>query len=145
MTAYINRLLAVMIACQLSIVLAPDTEIGKRSVRIVCALVSFLTILFPLNQFLSSTDSITEKITSFFSVESAQIYDEKTTVFAEILQYVTTQYDLDEVFLTIVTDESDTTVTELRFYIENCPYATRALIETELTETFGIPVYVSDE
>lgn len=145
MRTYVNRLLAVMVVCQIAIVLAPDTETGKRSLRTVCALVSFLTILSPLHQFLVSADSITEKITSFFTIESSQTYDEKTTVSSELLQYVTTHYRLEEVLLTIITDESDTTVTELRFYVQNCPYATRALIETELTEMFEIPVYVFDQ
>ncbi len=145
MTAYINRLLTVMVVCQIATVLAPDAETSKHSVRMVCALVSLLTLLSPLTQLFTATDQLTEKITAFFSTESVQTYDDRTTVSSQILQYVTSEYDLEELSLTIVTDETDTAVTELRFYIKNCPYATRAFIESELAETFDLPIYVFSE
>lgn len=145
MTAYINRLIVVMVVCQIVIVITPDAENAKRSVRTVCALVSLLTLLSPLNHLLSISDDLTDKITAFFTTETSQNYDEKEAGAASILQYVTERYGIDELSVVIVTDESDTEVTELRFFIENCPYATRAILEAELCEAFELPVYVFSE
>lgn len=145
MTAYINRLIAVMVVCQIVTVITPDADNAKRSIRTVCALVALLTLLSPLKSLLSAADDLTGKITAFFTPESVQTYDEKEAGAAGILQYVTDHYGLDELSVVIVTDETDTEVIELRFYVENCPYTTRALLEAELSEAFGLPVYVFGE
>lgn len=145
MTAYINRLIAVMVVCQIATIIAPDAENAKRSIRSVCALVSLLTLLSPLSHLFSISDNLTEKITAFFTMETSQTYDEKEAGAASILQYVTERYGIDELSVVIVTDESDTEVTEIRFFIEDCPYAARAVLESELSEAFKLPVYVFSE
>ncbi len=145
MTAYINRLIIVMVVCQIVTVLTPDTDTAKRSIRTVCALVALLTLLSPLTQLLTSADDLIDKVTAFFSSTSTPAYDEKEMVSSEILHYVTARYEIEELSMTLVTDETDTVVTEIRFYIPNCPYATRASLASELTEIFELPVYVFSE
>ena len=45
----------------------------------------------------------------------------------------------------LLTDDTDTTVTELQLYIQDCPYTTRELIEEDLNKELNFPVYVFSE
>ena len=145
MNVYINSLIAVMIVCQIAVSVAPDSEHAVRYIRLVCALVVFLTILTPVRSLWNISDDLTEKITVFLSRDTSVTYEETETGAAALMQYVTEQYGISELSVILLTDESDQEITELRISVPDCPYATRAAIETDLNEQLNFPVFVIGE
>ncbi len=145
MNAYINSLIIVMVVCQIAAVIAPDSENAKRYIRTVCAIIVLLTLLSPVKHLIALSEGITEKITSFFTTDVSQSYDENEAGAIGIMQYVTEYYNVDELSAIILTDETDTEITEIQLYIKNCPYARCVVIEAELSELLELPVYVFSE
>lgn len=132
MNSYGNSLIAVMVICQISSALAPDSEYSKRYIKIVCTLVTLLTLLAPIKHLTEFYDDISDKISSFFSTDVTEQYDENEVGAIGIMQYISEKYDVSDVSIVIQTNESDTEVVEIDVYISNCPYSKRALIESDL-------------
>ncbi len=142
MSNYINSLTAVMIVCQITILLAPASEYAVRYIRIVCALIVLLTILTPLKNLPDITDSVSEAVSNFLNSNVSVNYDETESSAAGLMQYVTEYYGISELSAVLVTDDTDTAITELRLYIPDCPYTTRELIADDLNRELNFPVYV---
>ena len=145
MNAYINSLIAVMVVCQIAVVIAPDSDNAGRCIRTVCAVVALLTLLAPAKHLLSRSGELVDRVTSFFTADITQSYDENDSAAAGLMQYIISQYDLDELSAVILTDETDTTITGIRLYIPECPYPRRMVMESELQELLGLPVSVFSE
>lgn len=146
MNSYINSLTAVMIVCQISVLLAPSSEYAIRYIRMVCALIVLLTILAPLKNFSAITVQVSEAVSSLADsyILSAD-YNELEGSTAGLMQYITEYYGISELTAVLLTDDTDTTVTELQLYIQDCPYTTRELIEEDLNKELNFPVYVFSE
>jgi len=142
MNTYFNRLIAVMILCQITTVITPDSERAKQSIRMLCALLSLLTLLSPLRNLTDLSDRLTEYLTAVFEPSSIAADMEKESDSIHFLQYITEYYNIDDVSMVVHTDETDTRVLELELYIKNYPYAACSAMEKELQELLNIPVYV---
>ena len=142
MNAYINRLIAVMVVSQVASGIAPDQDHARRSVRVVCALTALLTLLSPFRQLLAASGDIAEKITAFFTVDSAAAYEETEAGAVGLMQYAAERYGISDFSVVIRTDETDTEVIAVEFHIPDCPYSKRAAIREELTGQLGLPVEV---
>ena len=146
MNRYINSLTAVMIVCQIIVLLAPASEYAIRYIRMVCALIVLLTILTPLKNLPAITTQVSEAVSSLAdsNILSAD-YNELEGSTAGLMQYITEYYGISELTAVLLTDDTDTTVTELQLYIQDCPYTTRELIEEDLNKELNFPVYVFSE
>lgn len=142
MSSYGNSLIAVMVICQISSVIAPNSEYSKRYIRIVCALVTLLTILAPVRHMTEIYGTISDKISAFFASDITEQYDDNEICAVGLMQYITEQYDISDVSVVIRTDESDTEIVEIQIYIPSCPYTKRASIEADLNAQLDIPVGV---
>jgi len=142
MNAYANRLIAVMVVCQIAAVIAPDSEHARRYIRVVCALTVLLTMLSPLSRLLEASDGITEKVTAFFTADQTIPYEETEAGAVGLMQYVAERYGVSDLSVTIRTDGTDMEIIGIRFYIPDCPYSTRAAIESDLNGQLAFPVEV---
>lgn len=142
MNGYINSLLAVMIVCQVTVLISYESEYAVSGIRFVCALVVLLTVLTPCRNLIGGFESFTETITAFFEAGSTVVYEETESGAAALMQYVTEQYGISELSVVLLTDDTDSEITEFRMYIPDCPYARRAAIESDLNSQLNFPVYV---
>lgn len=145
MNRYINSLTAVMIVCQITVLLAPASEYAIRYIRMVCALIVLLTILTPLKNLPAITTQASEAVSSLLGSNISADYNEHESGMAGLMQYITESYGISELSAVLLMDAADTTVTELRLYIQNCPYTTRELIANDLNKELNFPVYVLAE
>ncbi len=145
MSVYIHSLIAVMIVCQIAVSVAPDSEYAVRYIRLVCSLVVFLTILSPVRNLWDMSDTLSDKITAFFTQDSSVSYDETEAGAAALMQYVAEQYGIQKLSVILRTDESDQEITELQLSVPDCPYATRAAIAADLNDQLNFPVSVIGE
>ena len=142
MTRYINSLTAVMIVCQITVLLAPASEYAIRYIRMVCALIVLLTILTPLKNLPDITAQVSEAVSSLVDSNISADYNELESGTAGLMQYVTEYYGISELSAVLQTDDTDTTIIELRLYIQDCPYTTREIIAEDLNKELNFPVYV---
>lgn len=142
MNSYGNSLIAVMVICQISSALTPNSEYSKRYIKIVCALVTLITLLAPIKHLSEFYDDISDKISSFFSTDVTEKYDENEVGAIGIMQYISEKYDIADISMVIQTDESDTEIVAINVFVSNCPYSKRALIEADLNEQLELPTKV---
>ncbi len=145
MNSYFNRLIAVMILCQITTVITPDSERAKQSIRILCALLSFLTLLSPLRNITALSEQLYEKFPTVLDTNFVSGYTEKETDSIHFLQYITTHYGVKDVSMILHTDDMDTQIIEMELYVKNYPYTSCTVMESELQELLNIPVYVFGE
>ena len=62
-----------------------------------------------------------------------------------MLQYITAYYNVDEVSMTVHTNEADTQILKIELHIPNYPYTACSVMENELQELLNFPVYVFGE
>lgn len=145
MTSYFNRLIGVMILCQITTVITPDSERTKQSIRILCALISFLTLLSPLRSITTPSEQLHEKFSAVLDTNFVSRHTEKEADSIHFLQYITTHYDVEEVSMILYTDDTDTQIVKLELYVKNYPYTSCTVMELELQELLNIPVIVFGE
>jgi len=142
MNTYINRLIAVMILCQIATILSPDSDRAKQSLRMICAIISLLTLISPIKNISVLSEQLSEKLSSVINTSYNVKYSAKESDSIQLLQYITTHYNIDEISMTIHTDETDTQILEMELYVKNYPYAACSVMEEELQELLNLPVYV---
>ncbi len=142
MNAYANSLIAVMVVCQIAVTAAPESEQARRGIRLVCALIALLTLLSPVRQLIAASGDITEKIAGFFAVSEKTVYDETEAGAVGLMQYAADRYGISDFSVVIRTDETDTEITGIEFYIPDCPYSKCAAMEADLREQLELPVRV---
>lgn len=148
MNNYINSIIAVMILCQTAVMIAPENDSAVKSIRIICAAVTLLTLISPVRSLVLSVDNISvwlDRITSSDIVSDES--DENKPAAAAIAEYISDRYGIEKMTLVIITDgdEGDEHIAEIDIYAKNCPYTTRVAIEAELSEGLEVPIYVLDE
>ncbi len=155
MTAYLNSVIATVIVCRIAVMFAPESEMAKKYVRLICALVVLLTLLSPVKSLIENADGIISSVTDFLtgevSVSDSDIYgsDEQNTVrqlaYAVMLA-VEAEFgvDSDDIGITVVIDESGE-VSELQLYLAHTAYSDRAKIGDALEGELQIPIYVFPE
>ena len=142
MNEYANSLIAVMVVCQIAVTAAPESEQARRGIRIVCALIALLTLLSPVRQLIAVSGDITEKITDFFAVGEKTVYDETEAGAVGLMQYAAERYGIADFTVVIRTDETDTEIIGIEFYIPDCPYSKCAAMEADLCGQLELPVRV---
>ena len=145
MSSYINCLIAVMILCQITTIITPDSERAKQSIRTICAIISLLVLLSPLKNIASLSEQISEKLSSAPDTNYAAGYTTKESDSIQLLQYITAYYNVDEVSMTVHTNEADTQILKIELHIPNYPYTACSVMENELQELLNFPVYVFGE
>ena len=145
MNGYINSLTAVMIVCHITVLLAPESEYAVRYIRTVCALIILLTVLAPLKNLPDIAAPVSEAVSNFLNKNVSADYTETESGAAGLMQYITEYYGISELSAVLVTDDTDTDITELRLYIPACPYTTRELLADDLNKELNFPVYVLAE
>lgn len=145
MNSYFNRLIAVMILCQITTVITPDSERTKQSIRMLCALISFITLLSPLSSITIPSEQLHEKFSAVLDTNVVSGYTEKEADSFHFLQYITTYYDIEEVSMILRTDDTDTQIIAMELYVKNYPYVSCTVMESELQELLNIPVYIFGE
>jgi hypothetical protein len=101
--------------------------------------------LTPLKNLPAITAQVSETVSSLVDSNISADYNEQESGMAGLMQYITESYGISELSAVLLTDAADTTVTELRLYIQNCPYTTRELIANDLNKELNFPVYVLAE
>ncbi len=142
MSAYINRLIAVMILCQITSVIVPDSERAKQAIRMLCALLSLLALISPLKNITVLTEHLLESLPTVFEASPISEHTEKESDSIYFLQYITAHYHVEEVSMIIHTDETDTQLESIELYVKNYPYAACCVMEEELQALLKIPVNV---
>lgn len=142
MNTYINRLIAVVILCQIVTVITPDSERAKQSIRMLCALISLLVFLSPIQNLTAFGKQLYEQIPAVYETKSNSGYNVKELDSIYFLQCITTHYGIEDVSMMIFTDETDTRILQIKLYVKNYPYTSCTVMEKELQEVLNIPVYV---
>lgn len=143
MTAYINSLIAVIVACQLVIKLAPDSGTSKKYVRLICSLAVLGTMIAPVKSLVLSADELYGQAAEFFSPPQKE---EKSDAFAPaataLLSYIEdTFHPRGEVRLTFITDD-DERITEVQIFAPTADGQTCGRIERALGGELSVGVRV---
>lgn len=147
MTTYVNQLIITVVVCQIATMISPDGENSRRYVRIVCALVTILTIISPITTIAESADDIAGNIRDFFtSAETESVDSERGTLEAAayaIMSYARENFDLDltDAELTFYTDDSGN-ITELQMFVKSGVAADRDRLAAELEDELGVTVHI---
>lgn len=147
MTAYINGLILTVVVCQAASMLAPEGESAKRYIRIVCALVTLLTILSPVKTLIGHAGEIGQSFRNFFT--AAQTAEEGTprdslqSAAYTILTYAEERYgfDTEDAEVTFFTDDAGE-VTELMLFFPSGNAFDRDRLQAELEDELEITVHI---
>lgn len=147
MTAYINELIITVVVCQAASMISPESENSKRYIRVVCALVTILTLVSPVRTLVEGAGDIVESFGNFFG--SAEEAEENSTgdsleaAAYTILTYAEENYDLDlsGAEVTFFTDEAGE-VTELQMFVKSGDSGDRDKLAEELERELGVAVHI---
>lgn len=149
MTEYVNELIGTVIACRIVTMAAPDGELRRRYLGAVCALVTLLTLISPLRQFLDRADEIGEAAAGFFSAVS-ESSDSDEGMRGElgyaadvIFEYARDRYgfDTEGAEIAFTTDDGGE-VTDAALYFLHGSVADCGKLRDALTDELGIEVHV---
>jgi len=151
MNAYLNGIVVTVVACQIATVFSPNEESLRRYVRILCALVTVMTLVSPIKYVISGAEEIMSGITNFFEGSDFSQREEEdgngvANLAYVIMSAVSNKFDIEEkdVRITIVTDEQGE-LSEIQMYLKRTAYVDRERILEALSAEFEIPVYVFAE
>lgn len=147
MTEYINGLILTVVVCQAASMLAPEGETAKRYLKIVCALVTLLTILSPVKTFVSHAGEIGQSFRNFFTAsetaEEITPRDSLETAAYTILTYAKERYgfDTDGAEVTFFTDDTGN-VDELMLFLPSGNAFNRDRLQADLEKELGVIVHI---
>lgn len=150
MTEYVNELIGTVIACRIVTMAAPPGELRRRYLGAVCALVTLLTLISPLRQFLDHAEEIGEAAAGFFSAQSSDLSDSDEGMRGElgyaadvIFEYARDRYgfDTEGAEIAFTTDDGGE-VTDLTLYFLHGSVADCGKLRDALTDELGIEVHV---
>lgn len=152
MRAYLNGIVATVIVCQIVTVFSPSREDVRRYVRLLCVLVTLLTLASPIRYVINGADDIISKIAGFFD---GTVSDSRLENFEEgnmasaalvIMRAVSDEFNIDakNIRITLVTDDAGE-ISELQLFLKKTAYADRERVREALEEEIDIPVYVFAE
>lgn len=152
MAEYVNELIGTVIACRIVTMAAPDGELRRRYLGAVCALVTLLTLISPLRQFLDHAEEIGEAAAGFISSaeQSSDGVDCDDGMRGElgyaadvIFEYARDRYgfDTEGAEIAFATDDGGE-VTDLTLYLLHGSVADCGKLRDALTDELGIEVHV---
>lgn len=153
MTAYINELIITLVVCQIASMITPESENAKRYIRVVCALVTILTLISPVRTLADHADEIMDTVGNFFGVSDDTAKSDETEADGTrerldaaaytILTYAGERYDLetDGAEVSFFTDEQGK-VTELQIFLKSGSGADRDRLTAELEEELDVTVHI---
>ena len=152
MRTYLNGIIATVIVCQVVIMFSPSREGVRRYVRLLCVLVTALTLASPIKYVINSADDIVSKITDFFdgTVTDGQLEFSENGNMASaalvIMSAVSEGFNIDSknIRITLVTDETGE-LAEVHLFLKNTAYSDRERVREALEMELEIPVYVFAE
>ena len=152
MRTYLNGVIATVIVCQVVIMFSPSREGVRRYVRLLCVLVTALTLASPIKYVINSEDDIVSKITDFFDgtgTDGQLEFSENGNMASAalvIMRAISDEFDIDakNIRITLVTDEAGE-LSEMQLFLKNTAYADRERVRAALEEEFNIPIYVFAE
>ena len=152
MRAYLNGIVVTVVVCQIVTMFSPSRDDVRRYVRLICVLVTLLTLASPVRYVISASDDILAKITDFFDGAKSgdQLDDLENGNMASaalvIMRAISDEYGIDakNIRITLVTDESGE-LSELQLFLKNTAYADRERVREALEVEFDIPIYVFSE
>ena len=145
MNTYLHRLISVMIICQTITLITPDTEYAKRYIRIVCALITVLTMLSPVRFITEISETFREFAASVISDTETSASEQTPAGTKELLQYISAHYNIEDFSAVFHTDETDTILTSLELHIKYFPYTQCIALQEELETLLQIPVSVNSK
>jgi len=145
MTAYINELILTVIVCQTASMLAPDSDTAKRYLRIVCALVTLLTIVAPVRTIISHADELGDKFSRFFTADETVKESNESLESAAytILTYANERYSFDTegAEITFFKDETGK-IDEMMLFFPSGNAFDRERLLADLVKEFGVDVHI---
>lgn len=145
MTAYINQLILTVVVCQIAAMISPDGENAKRYIRVVCALVTMLTILSPIRTLIDHAGELAESFRNFFTAAETvdNTRDSLESAAYTILTYAGDKYDLDMdgAEVTFFTNDDGEAV-EMQMFIKSGDSQDRDRLAAELEDELGITVHI---
>ena len=152
MRAYLNGIVVTVVVCQLVTMFSPSRDDVRRYVRLICVLVTLLTLASPVKYVINASDDIFTKITDFFDGAKSgdQLDDLENGNMASaalvIMRAISDEFDIDakNIRITLVTDEAGE-LSEMQLFLKNTAYADRERVRAALEEEFDIPIYVFAE
>lgn len=145
MKSYINRLIITMLICQIATILSPEN--GKKYIRFVCGLIVILTLIIPVIRLKDDFSGIKESVAELIGGSERVTYSDGYEAAASmIFAYLGEKYSIneDDMRITFVTGDNGE-LSEIQFFIKNCPYAAKEDIKQVTQEEFGVNVYVFTE
>ena len=152
MRAYLNGIVVTVVVCQIVTMFSPSRDDVRRYVRLICVLVTLLTLASPVKYVINASDDIFAKITDFFDgAESGDQLDDlengnMASAALVIMRAISDEFDIDakNIRITLVTDEAGE-LSEMQLFLKNTAYADRERVRAALEEEFDIPIYVFAE
>ena len=152
MRTYLNGVIATVIVCQVVIMFSPSREGVRRYVRLLCVLVTALTLASPIKYVINSADDIVSKITDFFDgtgTDGQLEFSENGNMASAalvIMSAVSEGFNIDskDIRITLVTDETGE-LAEVHLFLKNTAYSDRERVREALEVELEIPVYVFAE
>lgn len=145
MTAYINQLILTVVVCQVAVMISPDVERAKRYIRIVCALVTILTILTPVRTLVDNAGELAESFGNFFTAAETtdNMRDSLESAAYTILTYAGENYDLnmDGAEVTFFTNDDGEAV-EMQMFVKSGDSHDRDRLTAKLENELGITVHI---
>lgn len=147
MREYTFQLILIVVVCQTASMIAPTEENKCRYLRIVCALVTLLTILSPVRNIADTAGRTAEAIRNFFTPAETDASDGMSERLEEaaytIIGYAGERYDIETegAAVTFFTDEDDT-LSEVQIYVSSGERSDCSKLEAELEDELGVPVHI---
>lgn len=145
MTGYLNGIILTAAACQIAQMITHHTESYRRIVHILCALAMLLTMIRPVQWITENMGDIKDSVTEWMNVMPEKneandpMYDTAQVIMEQAVQRY--HWEPEGLKVTLITDEAGV-ICEIQLYPEKCAYSDRIRAEEELTELYGIPVYI---
>lgn len=153
MNTYLRSVLLTVAGCHLLLLIT--TELGgehtRRILRFLCGIILLLTIFAPLQGFTESLQQALERIYPVSSEENISAEDHTAAIsesaYAYIadswMTYLTEKYDIfREDIRVIFHTDAENILTHAEIALQNCYYALRQTIETDMNTQTDIPITV---
>ena len=145
MTGYLNGIILTAAACQIAQMITYNTESYRRIVHVLCALAMLLTMIRPVRWITENMGELKDSVTEWMDTvpEKTEDNDPMYDTAQAIMEHAVQRYHFEPegMKVTLISDD-DGVIREIQLYPEKCAYSDRIRAESELSELYGIPVYI---
>lgn len=147
MASYMNQLILTVVVCQVASMLAPNADAAKRYLRLVCGLVTLLTVFSPVRNLIQHGEAIGVSLHAFVTASAAEennvLRDSLEATTYTILAYAEERYGFDtqDAEVTFFTNEEEK-VDEMMVFFRHGNADDRDRLQSELEEELGITVHI---